>query len=319
MKWQEEFIQLYTSGNLENVHKAFELKSKYIPQKLYRYRPISQENLCYRKKEIAEGELFLSHPEKLNDPFECWSVLHSNYPRTYVDKITYADYYLKTGQTKELSSMLQSEDWFDALLDVVASKTSSTQEAEEIKLALENSIMISMEKFNKELRKRIIEMIRFACFSTTATNLPMWYHYASERKGICLEYSTSDITDKYQQNSLFPVQYVEQLPDMTYMLAHRNETSTAMPTYLSFHKLKDWAYEQEWRLIYDSGYWTRKGRKLPSGFEKDGVVIDFIKPSKVILGTDIDSDIGEEIIICAKEGSIPVTKARLTEYGISVD
>ena len=35
----------------------------------------------------------------------------------------------------------------------------------------------------------------------------------------------------------------------------------------------------------------RKGQRLPDGFEKNGVAIKFIRPSKVILGTDIDSEI----------------------------
>ena len=162
-------------------------------------------------------------------------------------------------------------------------------------------------------------MIRFACFSTSATNLPMWYHYTNKRTGICLEYSTDDITDTYQRNSLFPVKYIDQLPDMTYMLAHRENPILAMPVFMTIHKLKDWSYENEWRMIYDVGYWTRKGQHLPYGFEESGVAIKFIKPSKVILGTDIDSEFEKEITICAKEQNIKVVKAKLTEYELSVD
>ena len=92
-------------------------------------------------------------------------------------------------------------------------------------------------------------MIRFACFSTSATNLPMWYHYTNKRTGICLEYSTDDITDTYQRNSLFPVKYIDQLPDMTYMLAHRENPILAMPVFMTIHKLKDWSYENEWRIL----------------------------------------------------------------------
>ena len=184
--------------------------------------------------------------------------------------------------------------------------------------AIHASIMLAMEDVNKDIRHRIIDMIRFACFSTTATNLPMWYHYANKRTGICLEYSTSDITDSYQRDSLFPVQYVEQLPDMTYMLAHRESTTLSMPVFLALHKLKDWSYEHEWRMIYDIGYWIRKKIPLPDGFVENGVTLKFIKPSKVILGTDIHSEIEKEITVCAQEHNIEVVKAKLTEYGLSV-
>lgn len=319
MDWQDTFIQLYTSTSLEDGRKAFELKRAHIPPKLYRYRAVSKENLDYRKQEIATGEIFLSHPGKLNDPFECWSVLHSTSPVEYADKNTYAEYYIKTGRTQELRTVLENDDWFSALTAMQISNAASDEEAEKTKQAIEESIMFAMEDINKEIRKRIIDMIRFACFSTTATNLPMWYHYTNKRTGICLEYSTSDITNTYQYDSLFPVQYVDQLPDMTYMLAHREKTSLSMPVFLTLHKLKDWEYEHEWRMIYDAGYWMRKGQCLPDGFEKNGVAIKFIKPSKVILGTDIDSEIEREITSCAQEYDIRVVKAQLTEYGLSVD
>ena len=317
--WQREFIRLYTSANLDDGRKSFALKSKHLPPKLYRYRPVSESNLCHRIREITEGELFLSHPKEFNDPFECWSVLHSASPTKYVDKFTYVDYYYRTGKTEELRVILQNDEWFEALTAMQISKATSSSEAEETKRAIEESIMFAMEDINKEIRKRITDMIRFASFSTTATNLPMWYHYTDKRKGICLEYSTQDIIDVYQRNSLFPVQYVEHLPDMTYMLAHRDKTMISMPVYLSFHKLKDWAYENEWRMIYDSGYWTRNGQRLPAGFEDKGVAINFIRPSKVILGTDIEPNIEERITTCAQSSGIKVVKAELTEYGLSIE
>ena len=319
MNWQDEFIQLYTSTNLENMRKAFDLKRKHIPSKLYRYREVSKETLQYRKQEISNGELFLSHPKNLNDPFECWSILHSISPEEYVDKNMYAEYYSMAGKNRELNTILENDDWFSALITLQTSEARSVEEANKAKQEIKSNIMFAMEDINKEIRKRIIDMVRFACFSTSATNLPMWYHYTNKRTGICLEYSTDNITDIYQCDSLFPVKYVDQLPDMTYMLAHRENPILAMPVFMTIHKLKDWAYENEWRMIYDAGYWTRKGQPLPNGFEESGVIIKFIKPSKVILGTDIDPELEKEITFCAKEQNIKVVKAKLTEYGLSVD
>lgn len=318
MEWQDEFIKLYTSRSIEESRKAFKLKRHFIPSKLYRYREVSKENVHYRKKEITKGELFLSHPKKMNDPFECWSFLQSDFAKEYIDKRTFADYYRKTGQSKEVASILQAEDWFDQLMAMEIGEKDSLEEIQKAKQTIENNIMLSVESINKEIREKITDMIRFACFSTTATNLPMWHHYTKEHKGICLEYSTSDIVDTYQLDSLFPVQYVEQLPDMAYMLAHRDKKTMSMPVFLTLHKLKDWSYEQEWRMIYDAGYWLRRGQCLPKGFEKEGVVINFIRPSKVILGTDIESEIEKEITACAVDHGIKVIKAKLTEYGLGV-
>lgn len=317
LDWKREFLSLYTSYDLERSREAFELKREHIPAKLFRYRDLCSDNIEYRKREIA-GELFLSHPQKLNDPFECWSFLHSKTPIDYVNKFTYVDYYLKTGKTGEAHAILQSDNWYETLLELQTSGENSPEKKDGMKKAIENSIMIAMEDINKEVRNRIIEMVRLACFSTTATNLPMWYHYTDKRKGICLEYSPSDIEDQYQLNSLFPVHYVDRLPDMTHMLAHKEKASLSMPTFLSFHKLKDWEYEHEWRIIYDVGYWIRKGIPLPDNFQ-NGVAINFIKPSKVILGTDIETQMEHEITTCAAERGIPVVKSRFTEYGLAVE
>ena len=319
MEWELEFLRLYTSTNLSNAKKAFEIKRKNTPAKLYRYRDVPAPKLSYRKSEIAEGKIFLSHPQKLNDPFECWSILHNTSPAAYMDKSTFINYYLKAGKSEELGIIRQNENWFEALTAWQSRKAPTLKGSQQIQLAIEDSIQNSMEEFNQEIRKRIIDMVRFACFSTTPTNLPMWYHYTNKRKGICLEYTTSDIKDTYQFNSLFPVQYVDCLPDMAYKLAHKDAVTLSMPTYLSFHKLKDWSYENEWRLIYDAGHWIRNGEKLPEGFGTNGVIIDFVKPSKVILGTDIEPKIEKEIVACAQEYNIAVVKSKLTEYGLCVD
>lgn len=62
-----------------------------------------------------------------------------------------------------------------------------------------------------------------------------------------------------------------------------------------------------------------KGQCLPEGFVSEGVTIDFIKPTKVILGVDIEPFFEEEISNCALENGVSVVKSQLTEYGLDVD
>lgn len=318
MEWQEEFLRLYSSTDIDDVVKALELKRKFIPRKLYRYRPLSEDNFSYRKREISEGDVFLSHPEKLNDILECWSILKHSIPYAYLDKNAYIDYYLKIGEEQKAKVILENDNWLDALIDSQGDESISSEAQEKIKAAEMESITLAVEEFNKVLRNRIIDMMRIACFSTTATNLPMWYHYADKYKGICLEYSISDV-DSICCDRLFPVRYVDRLPDMTYMLAKKDPSCITMPILLSLHKLKDWSYENEWRMIYDRGYWVSNNITLPEEFETKGATINFIKPSKVILGINISSELEKELTDFAQKQGVTAVKSKLTEYGLKID
>ena len=48
MEWKKEFIKLYISNNVTEYGMALELKCKHIPNKLYRYRSLSDETMEYR-------------------------------------------------------------------------------------------------------------------------------------------------------------------------------------------------------------------------------------------------------------------------------
>ena len=70
MNWKTEFVELYMSNNIDNFRQALELKRKNIPEKLYRFRSVrSEENLARVLNEIISGQLYMAHPDELNDPF----------------------------------------------------------------------------------------------------------------------------------------------------------------------------------------------------------------------------------------------------------
>ncbi len=108
----------------------------------------------------------------------------------------------------------------------------------------------------------------------------MWHHYASNHRGICLEYDT-DVIAKHQFKKNVPESVGEKfLPqfDMLHPVSYQqnefgfNEQG-AFDTLISKTILiKDphWAYENEWRLVLNSKF-------LKSGY------IDYIPPSKIYL------------------------------------
>lgn len=315
MGWKSDFYTLYFSKLHEHHKKALELKRDNLPPKLYRYRPVSDDNMEYRRRELLGG-LYLSHPDELNDPFEGWSILRSNDPSTYLNKEDCRKFCVSAGKGEETADVFARDDWFDALIEYTVKVSSSECGVEKTKHALEQVVMNGLEMLNNHINKTTRKTVRIACFSTSPKNLPMWHHYTNGHTGICLEYDTTRMKDIYQINRLFPVCYVDKLPDMTHLLSHRKDQMFAFIEALCIHKLVDWSYENEWRLLYDAGSWYYSEEDVPEEYWHAGKEIFFMPPSKVILGKNIEERHEKRILEYADRYQICIEKAEFTNYGL---
>ena len=319
--WKTEFLELYTDGDVRKFDQALELKRLHIPKRLYRYRTVSDENITkYRFCEIVRGELYMSHPSELNDPFEVSSKLIEAKPSVYMrDKEEFTKLFKDKMSSEEYESVFGSDAWYENLFTYVAEKSVSKDKVESTKTVLSRVIMGEFEKINSDLSNMARKMVRLACFTTTPDNLPMWHHYTNGHTGICLEYNTEDVKDIYQVNKLYPVYYVDKMPDMTNMLLQKTHPGFGFMEYLAMHKLKDWRYENEWRLIYDVGSWYFGPEDVPQDFWTQGKSIPFIRPSRVIMGMKISEEHKNKICEYAELAGIPAIKAIQTEYGLKID
>ena len=318
MNWKDEFLRLYTSGISSDFGKALDLKREHIPQKLYRYRSLSDESMQHRFGEIVRGELFLSHPKDLNDPFEACALLSSTNPSKYIiDKKAYQEQFAGKIPEDKYNEIFSNENWFERLLSYVAIVTTDQTNVEKNKEALEKVTLYGMEMLNAHLNETARRIVRFASFSTTATNIPMWHHYTEGHRGVCLEYDTSEITDIYQRNMMFPVFYVDKLPDIVSMMLKNAHPKFSLFEYITMHKLKDWNYENEWRLIHNVGSWYYSYDDVPSDFYIKGQTIQFIRPSKIIMGIQISDVHKAKLEEMAASANIPLVQAKQTEYGLS--
>ena len=81
----------------------------------------------------------------------------------------------------------------------------------------------------------------------------MWAHYANEHKGFCVEYNVEDLPGNSNEffDMIHPVFYTDNIFDATsYLIATTPELKN--PEFLqqaALIKTKDWAYEDEWRLV----------------------------------------------------------------------
>ncbi len=320
MDWKTEFLDLYMSGDAGKFGEALALKRLNIPKKLYRYRTLSDDNMTYRFGEIVQGELYMSHPSELNDPFEASSNLAAFEPSAYMrDKKDFTELFKDKMSDEDYASIFDSDSWYDKLLTYVAKKSVPEDKVEATKTALSQVIMEEFEKINSNINDITRKMVRLACFTTTPNNLPMWNHYTNGHTGICLEYNTEDITDIYQVNKLFPVYYVDRMPDITDRLLQKTNPEVRFMDYLAIHKLKDWSYENEWRLIYDVGSWYLGPEDVPEDFWTHGKSIQFIRPTRIIMGMKISEKHERKIREYAKLAGIPAVKATQTEYGLRID
>ncbi len=320
MDWKQEFLQLYTSDDINNLRKALNLKQEHIPPKIYRYRSVTDDNMVHRFGEINSGILYLSHPEELNDPFEVRSVLHSRKAGDFLcAKEHFQNRFVDSMPKEQFARIFEKDDFLEDLAEYVARKTSPPDYVAETKEILLKVYMEEVERFNAHIDDTFRKMIRFACFTTKPDNLPMWHHYANGHTGICLEFDTTKIINIYHINMLFPVNYVTQLPDMAHMMAQRTNPKYSSPEYQAIHKLKDWDYEDEWRLIQDVASFYGSPEEVPPECWTRGISIEFTKPSRVVLGMKIEPAHEDKIRRFCQLEDIPVVKAERTEYGLKVD
>lgn len=316
-KWLEDFLNLFNSNKEHQYEDAIKLKNKYIPRKLYRYRTFNKENYQHRRGEIVLGKLYLSHPKELNDPFEAYSHLESKNPSNYIrDKKIVEKEYAKILPPQIHLCIFESDDWYERLLDYIAENSLPKEKKDEAIRKLTLISQTSVEALNNDICDSVRKIVRIASFTTKPDNLPMWNNYTNGCSGICLEYNTVDLINIYHRKSMFPVNYVDKLPDVVSMLNTKHYSRESFFEYMAINKLLDWKYEDEWRLVYcvncgDNGLHTT--RKQP--WDK-GLLIDFIKPSKIIMGFNMVDDDKYEIIKIAKEVSIPVYRSKITPYGL---
>lgn len=315
MDWQSDFLKLYMSNNVEDFSCALDLKRKHIPQKLYRYR--STANISYIIDEISDGEIYLAHPNELNDPFDACSLLKSEHPSHYFrNPNTFKDSLRQHFSNDFLAQVFAKSNWYDELMCLVAKESVPLENQEKAVHALVQIVMEQFYDINKSFNRMIHSTARLACFTTKPDNIPMWNHYAQQHGGVCLEYEIKAIESIYTLNRLFPVYYTDSLPDAVERLMGKEKPEFGIMDYFLIHKLNDWSYESEWRLIYNVGSWYFSEKEVPEDFWQHGKHLGFVRPTRVILGAKI-KELNESLIRQTCEYyKIPVIKYGYTEYGL---
>lgn len=125
---------------------------------------------------------------------------------------------------------------------------------------------------NSELARKLVDRIRFSCFSKSGTNFLLWAHYASGHRGIVFEYEIPSAISgiDIREISYHPKQVsAEQLEQVA------NETIKPYDVGILQTKRKCWEYEKEVRLyMHDSihdKYFNIRPRALILGAKHNSV------------------------------------------------
>jgi hypothetical protein len=175
------------------------------------------------------------------------------------------------------------------------------------------------------------------CFSADSKNHLMWSHYADHHKGVCLEFDIADLIEH-----IHPCVYTSEVENLN--LA-RDDIRLALV------KNAAWAYEAEWRFLFESikpkmrlvgqitnriynqvhaepefgnsehEEWSKIQSQIMDDLHSDygNQKILKIKPTKIIVGARFavhqtnmnSSDKCKEIIAAARKSDIPISLMRL--------
>lgn len=108
--------------------------------------------------------------------------------------------------------------------------------------------------------------------TTSFDNAPMWYAYANDYNGICIEYDAMDIFAKYNWR-LTPIEYVGEVPRIVYQMKQNEILQFIHRTCVS--KSRKWENEDEWHITSIQYNDKKKERN------------DIIKPKSIIMGNKI--------------------------------
>ena len=312
-KWVKKFIKLCSRFNTRDFGKAIKLKDARMPTKLYQYRSINTldnpERLNWILEVIKTGKLFCSSNADLNDPLDLQSILSSNHASTYIESIASA------AGDRNIASTYHAIKFLTPFFKWRWKKDGlSSEEIAAFDTSINDIVMTWTEDLQAQ-HSDLLDVARIVCFTEKHDNLPMWWFYADERRGLCLEFDVSElsITDKM---FIFPVNYTCKLFDAVEVVHRYDEKriknlSTDARDFFALlyscilpctHKLLDWSYESEWRYVM-----------VNQDF------FEFVKPKKIILGDKIDV-VKEKIILdTADVLNTAVSKMKITKYGFQED
>lgn len=276
--WKETLrgnILIGIAGSLSEKMKAFTsigyAYQCYAPASIYKYFPPDKK----RFEAIKENKLWYSAPSKFNDVFD------SDFP-------------------------IDRNAIFDSILSQVPD-SKGVRKGSPMWKELQTVMSKSVKQF-RETMGHIRCTTGVACFSESYDSLLMWSHYAQNHQGICVEYELLKFNTELKFSPV-PIIYSNERTRLSAI-----DMDNMGPSSLAFFigclttKSIEWSYENEWRIIRDSGACGKAWND-----EKHGALLPSVTPSSIILGCDTSEEFEKEVCDYCEERKINLFKMEKDE------
>ncbi len=280
-------------------------KHPHIPARLYKYRSFSPTHLDALRRNV----LWMSAPEKFNDPFEAAVRL---YPDRFLVENQTVDAFISTVKEmidtvsaggiwvpKALVNPIPAGQWRQKVIEGLLKN-----ESPDIRARLSGVMDAFLRDQQEKMSQRMSESFRrgFSVLSLceNSTSTLMWSHYSDSHRGFCIEYDFSALpANDLLRRLCFPVFYTGKPRDATRYMAKGDLTdfNNLFGQYMCLIKHDSWADEKEWRIIQAIG-------PAHANFE-----INMPQPSAILIGAHSTPANELKMRDFCRDQSIPLLKA----------
>ncbi|MCR8559233.1 DUF2971 domain-containing protein [Mucilaginibacter sp. BJC16-A38] len=280
--WKEQYWKYMVA---ENFEEAIPLKYENFPTSFFKYRGLTELTI----EAIEQDYIWLAEISSLNDPFEC-SIQFDNDEclREFYGSEKFQQFFtFHTGgklNSSEIKMLTTAEKPFLEYKKICDKRAIPFMQSSGEQIG-------KVQKRWTEIVEETNKNLRICSFSLYNSSLLLWSHYASEHKGIAVEYDFID-TDQLR-TFMQPVIY----RDKVHKVGIFEEYTVMQMIASSLIKSKDWEYEQEWRLTI-----FRQNDSFPQK-----MTVPY--PKAIYLGTRFNSngkELRDKLFKIAKQKKIPV-------------
>lgn len=305
--WQHEFYRLLESNDQGDVDAAYALKERNLPAVLCKYRAPTPSALANLRDDTA----WLSPASQFNDPFDTSLSLDVKSALAELLRRSFVSSPLPSLDSVQMGKIITSPDPIADSSALLASIGRLTATEVERLQAMESQSSAQLTHALTSQATMIFQgSLKICCFSSRPLSMAMWSHYSHQHEGFCVLYQTSTLKAQ-ERRHLYPVIYTTERFSLARQLAQLVETNACLdpnslsaqhiPVLAATRKSPDWAYEEEWRLIFTDG-----GRS-------SGMVIPMPRPAAIHLGCRLAEGDRSHLLEIAGHGGIPCCDVALAD------
>ena len=196
-----------------------------VPHHLYKYLP---DRLDRIGDILVHNRIYFPSPVDFNDPFDCARGIRFPASQTKQDEDNWKKYFLHLANgVKDIAEKGFLEGKHKNALFIAE---------------CEDEIETVITTYGKEQG--------ISCFSGSHGSVSMWAQYASNHRGVVIEFDTEMLKDDQGKVKSFPVEYIDTYPSLSeYLEAIQSADPLDFPKLFFCRKSKEWEREQEWRLF----------------------------------------------------------------------